>query len=457
MPTAIIRPIGDYRIQLRKSGAPYNWDCVDDITPDEDTTYVYNDTAYAWRDLYELSDVSFVGPINWIKVWFRCRSGHPDYRGSFWACIETHGQEYGGGPTGGGGTTWCPGTTYINCFETYTVNPYTRQPWTISEVNSLRAGVKILWNPNYSGGGLCTQVYVEINYIDIPIVSSSAATNIEETTATLGGNITDTGDTTCDQRGVEYGTQSGIYPYESVESGSFGTGAYTRNITGLSPGTRYYFRAKAHNTIGWGYGSELQFLTKPLAPTNLTVTDYSGDSISLSWTKGTGANRTMIRRKQGSYPTSITDGTQVYFGTGTSVTDSGLEPRQTYYYRAWSEVSADSLQQWSDDYAQVYQTTPLYYTTGWIGDVIDCGSTVKSYDRLEWDATIPTANESIMVQIRSSVNQVNWSDWQYVYSSPCTSFTIPVRRYLEWRARLSGDSRRTPVLHNLNFFWSKTS
>jgi hypothetical protein len=456
MPTVTLRPNSDYNTQISfqyPNDGQLHYQKVDDETPDDNGTYVYmtTDVIGTWTDLYGVPAI--ISPdvyISSVQVTIR---GDGDIRDVKEAAIAlyTH-----------GGTYTYPILQYIdgwhNTSVTLTTNPATDKPWTPSEVNLMKIGVQLRHlRSGYVDTIRCTQVYAVVTYINKPTVTTSSATNIEETTATLGGDITDTGGQNCDQRGVEYGTQSGVYPYESVESGSFGTGAYTRNITGLSPGTRYYFRAKAHNVIGWGYGSELQFLTKPLAPTNLTVTDYSGDSISLSWTKGTGANRTMIRRKQGSYPTSITDGTQVYFDTGTSVTDSGLEPRQTYYYRAWSEVSADSLQQWSDDYAQVYQTTPLYYTTGWIGDVIDCGSTVRSYDRLEWDATIPTANESIMVQIRSSIDQVNWSNWQYVYSSPCTSFTIPVRRYLEWRARLSGNSYRTPVLHNLNFFWSRTS
>jgi len=44
------------------------------------------------------------------------------------------------------------------------------------------------------------------------------------------------------------------------------------------------------------------------------VDSYS--DINISWTKGTGANRTIIRRKVGSYPTDETDGTLVYNGTG---------------------------------------------------------------------------------------------------------------------------------------------
>jgi hypothetical protein len=45
----------------------------------------------------------------------------------------------------------------------------------------------------------------------------------------------------------------------------------------------------------------------------------------------------MIRVKSGSFPTSETDGSLVYFGTGATYTVTGLTPGQTYYYSVWGE------------------------------------------------------------------------------------------------------------------------
>jgi len=97
---------------------------------------------------------------------------------------------------------------------------------------------------------------------------------------------------------------------------------FSANITGLGKGTKYYFRAQAKNTAGTGSSSELSFLTKPDAPTAFTASVISSTQIDLSWTKGEGANRTMVRRRTGSYPTDRNDGVQVYFDTGTSVSDT---------------------------------------------------------------------------------------------------------------------------------------
>ena len=80
--------------------------------------------------------------------------------------------------------------------------------------------------------------------------------------ATLNGNITDTGGENCDERGFDWDTDSGA-PYANswTEGGSFGTGAFSHQVTGLPEGETIYFRAKAHNSAGWGYGGEESFET----------------------------------------------------------------------------------------------------------------------------------------------------------------------------------------------------
>ena len=94
-----------------------------------------------------------------------------------------------------------------------------------------------------------------------PTVLTNDATNVQETSATLNGNITNTGGVNCDQRGFEWGTSPGSYPNSWTESGSFGTGVFSHAIDGLNPGATYYFRAKAHNSAGWGYGDEKSVIT----------------------------------------------------------------------------------------------------------------------------------------------------------------------------------------------------
>jgi hypothetical protein len=64
----------------------------------------------------------------------------------------------------------------------------------------------------------------------------------------------------------------------------------------------------------------------------------------------------MIRGNTGTYPTSYTDGVQVYFGGGTSYSDNWFTANTTYYFRAWSEVSGS--QQFSNNFVQALVNMP---------------------------------------------------------------------------------------------------
>ena len=191
-----------------------------------------------------------------------------------------------------------------------------------------------------------------------PTVTTSDATLVEETTATIHGTLTSDGGEASQYRFQWGTTQGGPYTDNISWIGSKTTGqSFSADITGLSKGTKYYFIAEAKNSAGTGSSSELSFLTKPDPPVNSTFSAaaVSSTQIDLTWTMGEGAYRTMIRRKTGDFPVDRNDGSLVYFDTGTGVSDTGLSPATTYYYRAWSEVSGS--QQWSDGYRDTTATT----------------------------------------------------------------------------------------------------
>jgi hypothetical protein len=80
--------------------------------------------------------------------------------------------------------------------------------------------------------------------------------------ATLNGEIATTGGINCDERGFDWGESSGnLDQHPTTEKGTFGTGSFSLVITGLESNKTYYFKAKAHNSIGWGYGLEKSFST----------------------------------------------------------------------------------------------------------------------------------------------------------------------------------------------------
>lgn len=204
---------------------------------------------------------------------------------------------------------------------------------------------------------------LHIEYVVLPTVTSQAATSVEETSATLNGNITATGNGTCDERGFVYDTATHADPgnvapgasgYASSwadAGGPWGTGAFDSgaNIVGLTKGELYFFRSYTHNTKGYDYSNtERQFLTKPDEPTNLAIAITVSGQLDLTWTTGTGFDTTYIVRKVDSYPANRADGTNVYNGAGVSYNDTGLNANVDYHYSAWSYCTEGGLEQYSD-------------------------------------------------------------------------------------------------------------
>jgi len=207
----------------------------------------------------------------------------------------------------------------------------------------------------------------EAEYWDItfPTITIQTTTLIEETTATGNGNITVAEGLEITKRGFCYNTTGNptVVDDKVEEEGSYGTGAFALGLTSLSPGTKYYIKAYAYNANGYAYSGELEFTTKPNDPSVLACEVISSTQINLTWTKGTGAEKTMIRRKIGEAPASVTDGDEAYFGTGESFSDDNLVRCTHYYYRAWSFKTGAPNSGYSDGYSEDDDSTPAELAT----------------------------------------------------------------------------------------------
>jgi len=125
---------------------------------------------------------------------------------------------------------------------------------------------------------ICDVDFWEVEVI-APTVTTQAVTDIQPTTATGHGNITATGGENCTKRGVCWNTGGNptVADSKSEETGSFGTGAFTRPMTGLTPGQHYYVKAYAYNSAGYGYGSQVEFTaSKLLQPTGIASAEAFG-------------------------------------------------------------------------------------------------------------------------------------------------------------------------------------
>ena len=95
----------------------------------------------------------------------------------------------------------------------------------------------------------------------LPVLTTSDVTSITSVMAATGGTITSEGGSAVILRGICWSTSPDPTVSNSKTTNGFGTGNFTCNITGLTPGTKYYIRAYATNSAGTAYGNELSFMT----------------------------------------------------------------------------------------------------------------------------------------------------------------------------------------------------
>lgn len=101
----------------------------------------------------------------------------------------------------------------------------------------------------------------------------------------------------CDARGFVVDTSShkspgnidpikSGYKYHITESGNFKAGEFSVKMTSLEPGTKYYYRACAHNLTGWSYGNEMDFTTVERGIWNKITSCLEFDSFEVGFPSG---------------------------------------------------------------------------------------------------------------------------------------------------------------------------
>ena len=101
-----------------------------------------------------------------------------------------------------------------------------------------------------------------------PAVTTTAATGITATRATLNGNITSDGGATITERGFVYATSNAdltIMGATNVTVNGTDLGVFNERITGLTESTTYFYKAYATNSVDTSYGGEQSFTTLSLS------------------------------------------------------------------------------------------------------------------------------------------------------------------------------------------------
>jgi gliding motility-associated-like protein len=118
-----------------------------------------------------------------------------------------------------------------------------------------------------------------------PTLTTTSASSVTTNSATSGGNITSDGNKPVTARGICWSTSPNPTTSNSTTSDGTGTGSFTSALTGLTPGTLYYVKAYATNSVGTGYGNQQTFGTIPSDPSSASAspsTIFVGSSTQLS-------------------------------------------------------------------------------------------------------------------------------------------------------------------------------
>ena len=102
----------------------------------------------------------------------------------------------------------------------------------------------------------------------MPTVTTTSASSITATSAVCGGEVATDGGYAVAARGVCFSTTPEPTTSSPHTTDGSGTGAFVSNLTSLSAGTTYYYRAYATNATGTVYGEERTFRTSELGAKN---------------------------------------------------------------------------------------------------------------------------------------------------------------------------------------------
>lgn len=199
----------------------------------------------------------------------------------------------------------------------------------------------VSWYRNY---GYNVRLVYNAQTIEVPTVTTQTVTDITQTSAVCGGNVTSDGGGIVTTRGVCWSTSQNPTISNNHTTDGTGVGVFASDITGLNPNTTYYVKAYATNSAGTSYGEQMIFTTEPISlPTVIT-----GDVISItSNTAVCGGNVTAdgggtITARGVCWSTAqnptINDQYTID-GNGTGVFTSiiaGLNENTTYYVRAYA-------------------------------------------------------------------------------------------------------------------------
>ena len=249
----------------------------------------------------------------------------------------------------------------------------------------------------------------------LPQVSTTAATNVTSSGATLNGSVNPEGAATTYQ--FQYGTTTSygsVIPASPASAGS-GTSAVNESasLTGLSANTTYHYRITATNATGTSNGSDQQFTTSSRAMAPVVVTQAATNTGQTTATlNGTVNPESQSTTYHFEYGTTSSYGTLIPVPDGSAGSGStavaenanvtGLTASTLYHFRL-DATNATGTTHGND---QTFTTTSgggtavAYGATG----PGSSGAKVSNATSLSWNQAVSGSNTALLVGVSVGQN-----------------------------------------------------
>ncbi|MEI6304789.1 MAG: LamG-like jellyroll fold domain-containing protein [Candidatus Taylorbacteria bacterium] len=159
---------------------------------------------------------------------------------------------------------------------------------------------------------------------------------ITQVSAVASSTITSVGGSNVSNRGFAYGTDSTFANViaTTTETGDFGTGQFSSNLTSLICNTTYYVRAYAVNSYGTSTASSANFTTSPCVPsipTSVSAVSTLRNQATITFTPGSDGGSSILY-----YLASSTPGNITATSTGSPITVTGLTNGVVYTFQVYA-------------------------------------------------------------------------------------------------------------------------
>ncbi|MCK9639349.1 MAG: CHAP domain-containing protein [Prolixibacteraceae bacterium] len=270
-----------------------------------------------------------------------------------------------------------------------------------------------------------------------PVLTTTDLSAITSTTVTSGGNITNDGGSSVIARGVCWSKSQNPTIADTKTTEGTGSGSFTSAISGLTPGTIYYFRAYATNSIGTAYGNQVTAITTATLAvlTTTAVSAISSTTVTSGGNITSGGGAPITARgvcwSTSSNPTTANSKTNDGAGTGSFTSSiTSLAPGATYYVKAYATNSIGTA--YGNEFTLTATAISPVLTTGNISNIT--AATAVSGGNITTDGGSPVTARGVCWSTSSNPTTANSKTTDGAgtgsFTSPISGLTDGVTYYV---------------------------